>query len=125
MPGRRPRKIECDSLVTLYGRALKRAGRHLFPSTPVGGRLISRWALARICSTRWARATHARWYAAGSSRRAAMIALMPHWAKLRRRKASDSRFFDSFGRHGVTALSSHPRGSAAVTLTRGLFPSLA
>jgi hypothetical protein len=27
----------------------------------------------------------------------------------RRRKAFDSRFFESFGRHGVTALSSHPR----------------
>ncbi len=58
-----------------------------------------------------------------------MIALMPHWAKLRRRKASDSGFFESFGRHGVTALSrlewsSHPL-AAAVTLTKGLFPALA
>jgi hypothetical protein len=46
-----------------------------------------------------------------------MIALMPHCSKFsqkRRRKAFDSRFFESFGRHGVTALSS--LGSAAVTL---------
>jgi hypothetical protein len=54
----------------------------------------------------------------------ANIALMLHCSKLCRRKASDSQFFDSFGRHGVTAVSSHPRGSAAVTLTKGLFPSV-
>jgi hypothetical protein len=54
----------------------------------------------------------------------ANIALMLHCSKLCRRKASDSQFFDSFGRHGVTAVSSHPRVSAAVTLTKGLFPSV-
>ena len=30
--GRRPREIECDSLVTFSGRALKRTGIHLFSS---------------------------------------------------------------------------------------------
>src|SRR4029450_11141299 len=32
--GRRPREIECDSLVTLYGRALKRTGRPPFSIQP-------------------------------------------------------------------------------------------
>jgi hypothetical protein len=60
---RRPREIECDSLVTLYGRAPKRTGCPPFfhptgkswwptpvDAAPVGGRLRSRGALARICS---------------------------------------------------------------------------
>jgi hypothetical protein len=124
------REIECDSLVTLHARPLKRTGRPPFSSnrrnntkswwpTPVDAATVGGPLISRACYLMGARKARAE-----VRRLMANIALMLHCSKLCRRKASDSQFFDSFGRHGVTAVSSHPRGSAAVTLTKGLFPSV-
>src|SRR5262249_7152532 len=98
-------KDECDSLVTLYGRA-KSWWPAPVDAAPVGGRLISPGALARICSLR-------DWCAQVLTER--------------RRKASDSRFFESFRPAWVTALSrlesSHPRMFGCRNVNKRSIPS--